>query len=90
MRRLGGGLVAVALVLIGARVPDAHAASPSARARSHSVARSVDVASGFVPTRAALFGDSLSYQAKVGFTARMERRAPGDLSILGPTRRRVV
>jgi hypothetical protein len=74
MRRLGWGLVAVALVLIGARVPDAHAAS-SARTRGRTVE------SGAVPTRVSLFGDSLSYQSRIGFETRMERRAPGDLSI---------
>jgi hypothetical protein len=76
MRRLGLGLVAVALVVIGVRVPDAHAASPSARR-----ARGGATSAAFVPTRVSLFGDSLSYQSKAAFTTRMERRAPGDLNI---------
>jgi hypothetical protein len=68
MRRLGIGLLALALVLTG-----------------FTVVRDGATAHGDVthrrPTRVSLFGDSLAYQSRTAFTARMTRFAPGDLNV---------
>ncbi|MGZ4691439.1 MAG: DUF459 domain-containing protein [Acidimicrobiia bacterium] len=69
MRRLGWGLVAVALVIVGLQVLRPEVSSASARTTQR------------VPTRVSLFGDSLVYQARSAFVARMTERAPGDLVV---------
>lgn len=77
MRRLG--LVALALVLIGVRVLNPSAAPAAVSAVRHDGAKAKPLHR--LPTRVSLFGDSLAYQSRAAFAARMARSAPGDLSV---------
>jgi hypothetical protein len=73
MRALGFGFVALAMVLalLGVRsVASAPTTAASAEGRTPSP-----------PTRVSLFGDSLAYQARAAFEARMAATEPGDLHV---------
>lgn len=77
MRRLGFGVLALALVLIGVRLLDPSAPPAAAAGRDAPAAAPV----GRVPARVSLFGDSLAYQSRAAFTARMLRGARVDLNV---------
>ncbi len=77
MRRLGFGLLALALVLIGVRLLDPAPAPAAAAGRDAGTAAPVRR----VPTRVSLFGDSLAYQSRGAFSARMLQGARVDLNV---------
>jgi hypothetical protein len=84
MRRLVLGLGAAALVvaLVGIRVADAPSARAAVSIREHREASVVHrpVRGGPLPTRVALFGDSLAYQSRLAFIAQLTLRAPGEIT----------
>jgi hypothetical protein len=77
MRLLGIGVVALALAVAAVGVRSA-ASQP---ATSAIPVPQPGAAGSIAPTRVSLFGDSLAYQARAEFAARMAERAPGDLDV---------
>jgi hypothetical protein len=78
MRRLGTGLFALALIVMGAHLVGAPWA---AAATGHDAAKSNAKPVHRLPTRVSLYGDSLAYESRAAFAARMGHSAPGDLTV---------
>ena len=83
MRRLGSGLVAVALlfVAIGLGLSDPQPVPAARRVPERADAETVERAPAVAPTRISLYGDSLAHQARPAFVAELTRRGPEDRAV---------